>query len=491
MSERGSQRTVLSFVFSALYLLSMLVTARHAFQPQRVYQSSPPYHHLRHRFQQTIVDAMQHFTEQEENFPQQIENYNKDRRIQGNNVLLAKMVPLTALEQCGERLRQGNLVAFPTETVYGLGCDAMNPAAIIKVFEAKERPLTDPLICHVTDPQMAYSLWEVGTANSTASMSLQSRALQALCQKFWPGPFTLVAKAALHVPPLLMANTGFVACRSPQHPIAAALINAARVPIAAPSANKFGHVSPTRSQHVWDDLKYEDVWIVEEHENHHGMDGQRERNQHDCCDIGVESSVAKIEMLGLSSARDEGTTLVKGRITLLRQGAISVCDIQDCIEEAGLAGSFEVLERTKKATDESVSHVAPGQTIRHYSPNIQSFVLSHSLIQQSSSIDIDSGDKALLTKSVLIDFGAKLKAWELHSLAYRDLSAAGDSAEATRKVFDTLRWAEKVEGADRILFPEIVGSTNNGSRPDALTLALKDKLTRAASGVIIDSLENR
>jgi hypothetical protein len=116
--------------------------------------------------------------------------------------------------QCGERLRQGGLVAFPTETVYGLGCNALDPSAIIKVFEAKERPLTDPLITHVTENQVAFNLWAADINNS-----LEGKALQSLCKHFWPGPLTLVAKAAPEVPPTLMANTGFCACRSPQHPI--------------------------------------------------------------------------------------------------------------------------------------------------------------------------------------------------------------------------------------------------------------------------------
>ena len=169
----------------------------------------------------------------------------------------AKLVSLDSLEDCGARLRRGDLVAFPTETVYGLGCNALDPEAIIKVFQAKERPLTDPLITHVTNNEVAYNLWDA------ESSSLEGKVLRLLCEKFWPGPLTLVAKAAPHVPSILMANTGYVACRAPQHSISIALINAAEVPIAAPSANKFGHVSPTRANHVWDDLLHEDVWIVD------------------------------------------------------------------------------------------------------------------------------------------------------------------------------------------------------------------------------------
>ncbi|OEU09621.1 hypothetical protein FRACYDRAFT_194889 [Fragilariopsis cylindrus CCMP1102] len=392
----------------------------------------------------------------------------------------AKMIPLssTNLEKCGKRLRQGGLVAFPTETVYGLGCNALDEAAIIKVFEAKERPLTDPLITHVTDNQVAFQLWAADmttTSSSTtttadSSSSLEGRAIHALCDTFWPGPLTLVAKAAPNVPPILMANTGFVACRSPQHPISIALINAAKVPIAAPSANKFGHISPTRSHHVWDDLKNEDVWITSNDDDT------------SCCQVGVESSVAKIEMIAADNE--------KGRITLLRQGAVSLQDIQDCLTEAGLVDHFEVLALTKKATDETVANVAPGQTIRHYSPDIPSFILSKSLPTLNTTSDVE---REFLRKSVLIDFGGKLKTWEKLSLAYRDLSEKADSAEATRGVFETLRWAEQIRDANQILFSEIADDDDEvegrqACSLDALTLALKDRLTRAASGVIIDSL---
>ena len=393
----------------------------------------------------------------------------------------AKLVPSSELEKCGERLREGGLVSFPTETVYGLGCNALDSSAIVKVFEAKERPLTDPLITHVTENQVAFDLWAADTGKTP---SLEGKTLQALCERFWPGPLTLVAKAAPHVHPMLMANTGFCACRSPQHSISIALINYAKVPIAAPSANKFGHVSPTRSRHVWDDLQHEDVWIVEE-------ENQESNAETSCCQVGVESSVAKIEMI---------TDSEKGRITLLRQGAVSLRDIVECLEQAGLDNNFEVLAMTKKATDEKVANVAPGQTIRHYSPDIPSFILSHSLCLSAFSPPSSDVDKEFLSKSVLIDFGGRLGAWGKVSLAYRDLSEKADSAEATKGVFEALRWAEQLQGANHILFPEISDqveqpdSPNNknilasGISPDALTLALKDRLTRAASGVVIDSL---
>lgn len=406
----------------------------------------------KHRQRRTLI-SMTGVVHQDEN--DQVENLPK---------VSARLVPSTDLEACGERLRQGGLVAFPTETVYGLGCNALDTSAIIKVFEAKERPLTDPLISHVTDSQVAFDMWAAETD------SLEEKALRSLCDRFWPGPLTLVAKAAPEVPSILMANTGFCACRSPQYPISIALINAAKVPIAAPSANKFGHVSPTRSSHVWHDLQYEDVWIVEEEK-------EEESVKTSCCEVGVESSVAKIEMFDDSK---------KGQVTLLRQGAVSLQDIEECLEKAGLSEHFNVLALTKKATNETVANVAPGQTIRHYSPDVPSFILSSGLCKSASSSSPPSdSDKQFLSKSVLIDFGGKIEAWKDFALAYRDLSQTADSAEATKGVFETLRWAEKIQEADYILFPEICDE----SSADALTLALKDRLTRAASGTVIDCLE--
>lgn len=368
----------------------------------------------------------------------------------------AKLVSVNDIPACGARIREGELVSFPTETVYGLGCNALDPSAIMKVFQAKERPLTDPLISHVSDPQVAYALWKAD------ELSLEGKALRCLCAKFWPGPLTLVAKAAEHVPDLLMASTGFVACRVPQHPISIALIDAAQVPIAAPSANKFGHVSPTRAQHVWDDLKFENVWIVD----------TDPKETASICEVGVESTVAKIEL----------ETQTRGRITLLRQGAISVADIQECLDASGLAGSFTVVAQTKRATDETVANVAPGQTIRHYAPDIPSFMLSKASCEDTSEALPE--ELNILSKTVIIDFRGKLLKWKKTCIAYRELSEDGDSSQATKVLFDTLRWAERVRDAEQIIFPEICEDDNDG----ALVLALMDRLTRAASGVVIDSL---
>ncbi|KAG7358040.1 translation factor SUA5 [Nitzschia inconspicua] len=422
----------------------------------------------------------------------------------------ARIVHPSMVSECGERLRNGDLVAFPTETVYGLGCNALNEQAVLKVFHAKERPLTDPLISHVADPQTAYQLWHataIATAtsnsqttksssssslssSSSSSSSWEARAIHALTQRFWPGPLTLVAKAADHVPSIVMAGTGFCACRSPSHPLAIRLIQAAQVPIAAPSANKFGHVSPTTAQHVWDDLLYENVWILKDNEDpeESGPTIATTKTAETSCEIGVESSVAKIEMINSR----------RGQITLLRQGAVSVSEIAECLHTAGLTDdTFTVISNTKKATDETVSNVAPGQTIRHYSPNVPSYMISRSLFSfQNNNLDQQQVQSRLST-AVVIDFGGLLQEWQSYCLEYQDLSPTRHSGEATQRVFQVLRWAEQVDDATSIFFPEI--DTNEGdddddddttSTDDALTLALKDRLTRAASGVVLHSLDS-
>ena len=144
------------------------------------------------------------------------------------------------IARAAELIRQGRLVAFPTETVYGLGCDAANDRAVAAVFEAKGRPQFNPLIVHVRDRSEA----EIITTFNTHA--------RTLADEFWPGPLTLVLPRASNCNISLLATAGLdtVAVRAPAHPLAQALLAAAHVPIAAPSANRSGEVSPTRADHV-------------------------------------------------------------------------------------------------------------------------------------------------------------------------------------------------------------------------------------------------
>jgi L-threonylcarbamoyladenylate synthase len=161
-------------------------------------------------------------------------------------------------------LGEGRLVAFPTETVYGLGADAGNPVAVARIFEAKRRPADHPLIVHVTDLAMA-ERW-------ASAIPAQARALAAA---FWPGPLTLIVPRARHVSDVVTGGQPDIGLRAPAHPVARALLTEFGRGIAAPSANRFGHVSPTTARHVEDDLG-DAVDLI--------LDGG-------ACDIGIESTI--------------------------------------------------------------------------------------------------------------------------------------------------------------------------------------------------------
>jgi L-threonylcarbamoyladenylate synthase len=157
-----------------------------------------------------------------------------------------------AIAEAAAVIRAGGLVAFPTETVYGLGADATNPRAVARIYEAKQRALNDPLIVHVAGVKDLNDLRSVVDVKRLSR--LQVDRLKQLMLAFWPGPLTMVLPRGASIPPNVSAGLHTVAVRMPDHPVAQALIAQAGVPIAAPSANRFGHVSPTLAQHVLDDL---------------------------------------------------------------------------------------------------------------------------------------------------------------------------------------------------------------------------------------------
>ena len=219
------------------------------------------------------------------------------------------------ITRAGALIRAGELVAFPTETVYGLGANALDPAAVEKIYAAKGRPATSPLIVHVSSIEMARSLVR----------EWPERAEQ-LARIFWPGPLTLVLPKHPHVPDRVTAGLDTVGVRMPAHPIAQALIREAGVPIAAPSANRFTQLSPTSAQHVRDSLG-SDVAMV--------LDGGSSK-------VGIESTV-------LSLAGDEPV--------LLRPGIVTRDEIEAVIGPVQLLGA---------AADGP--HSSPGLHRRHYSP---------------------------------------------------------------------------------------------------------------------------
>ena len=217
------------------------------------------------------------------------------------------------------QLRAGGLVVFPTETVYGLGANALDARAVARVFAAKERPAFDPLIVHLADAS------GIGACAEPADADDPRVARLAAC--FWPGPLTIVLRKRAIIPGIVTAGLPTVGLRVPDHPVARALIRAAGVPVAAPSANRFGGLSPTRAVHVVAGLGSR-VDLV--------LDGGP-------CRVGVESTVI---------------LLAAGRAVLLRPGGLAVEAIEAEI------GPLEVPDEAAPGTAE----LAPGRAGAHYAP---------------------------------------------------------------------------------------------------------------------------
>jgi len=237
---------------------------------------------------------------------------------------------LAIIEHAAELIQKGRLVVFPTETVYGMGADALQPQAVEGIFAAKGRPFSNPLIVHIADRNVLQTL--VVNVPPVA---------HKLVEAFWPGPLTLILPAGPHVPRLITAGLPTVAIRMPRHPIALALIRAAGTPIAAPSANRFMHVSPTTAQHVLADLNGRVPLI---------LDGGP-------CEVGVESTVVD---------------LCSKRATILRPGGLSLEALRMVLPEVQLPQLHPIATHTSH--QQEPSQVSPGQMLTHYSPTVPTFL---------------------------------------------------------------------------------------------------------------------
>jgi len=347
-----------------------------------------------------------------------------------------------SMDLCAHALQASNLVAFPTETVYGLGANALDEKALEKIFFAKGRPKSDPLIVHISEIFQAESLTEM--------TSFQRHCFDILGKKFWPGPLTLIVKASKNIPKLITAGGDSIAIRIPSGKIALSLLKKVNFPIAAPSANRFGHVSPTKASHVYDDLgSFPDLYII---------------NQIEECDIGIESTVVKI------SENNE--------ISILRPGAISSLQLNNVLNENKVNIKVNLVKREVKIINEdqelSTNLDSPGQLLTHYSPNIESFIIKNNELKLNKNIPLFS--KNLLSKSVLIDFNSKNLKFKELSLCYLDLSDSGDSKEASKNLFHFLRKAEIIENAEFILLPDLNYENNENLS------AIFDRIYRATSG---------
>ena len=323
----------------------------------------------------------------------------------------------------------GGLVAFPTETVYGLGANALDADASGKIYEAKQRSPDDPCIVHIASLE---GLERVATVEVSQ--------IEALASKFWPGPLSLVVPKSEEVPGVVTAQRATVAVRIPDHPVALALIREAGVPIAAPSANTFMHTSPTNAQHVWDDLAGRIDLI---------LDGGPSR-------IGVESTV--LDMTGEVP-------------TLLRPGGASLEDLRSVL------GEVVVLDTGIEQNDTGGAK-SPGLLKKHYAPRAEVTVFDgprervlHAIRLRALAL-IKSGKTVgvLAADEDLPELGMLPGIW------VSTLGNQGDLDTIATKLFAALRELENHE-VDAIL-GRVYGSSGVG-------LAIQDRLIRAAGGVVV------
>jgi len=313
-------------------------------------------------------------------------------------------------------------VAFPTETVYGLGADALNPKAVAHIFEVKRRPHFDPLILHVVNPRQAFSLWK----------EMPDPKVRRLIEAFWPGPLTIVLPKSKIVPDIVTSGLPTVAVRMPANEFALNLIRALDHPIAAPSANLFGYTSPTRAQAVWEDLGTK-IGLV--------LDGGPAH-------VGLESTVLKIE---------------NGKAIVLRPGGVPVEKIRKFI-------TVVQIRKTKIKDFES-----PGLLKSHYAPRTLFVLMDRkipSFIEQLKAWRSRLKGKNVRWPKVGILFFQK-KADRGLCTASETLTSKGDLCEAAANLFQAIRTLDK-RGLD-LMVAESVPERGIG-------LAIADRLKKATAG---------
>ena len=329
------------------------------------------------------------------------------------------------IKKAAEIIKVGGLVAFPTETVYGLGGDGTNPNAAKKIYSAKGRPSDNPLIIHIAAPSDA------------EKYTYTCDTYYKLAERFMPGPITVVLKARENVPSDTRGGLSTVAVRCPSNPIAHRLIELAGVPIAAPSANLSGSPSPTDASHVIKDMQGRIDMII---------DGGR-------CDIGLESTIVKIE--------DDGS------MVLLRPGRITVDELA-CIAPISLADAV-----TDKLADGQVA-LSPGMKYRHYAPTSPLVLLDGELTDVVAYIKGESLNKT----AILCYTDDKDKvAEELPEADLFILGARDNINEQAHQLFAILREADGVN-YDKIYAPL--------PSKEGVGLALYNRMIRAAAHTVIN-----
>lgn len=343
----------------------------------------------------------------------------------------------SGLQAAVQALRRGELVAFPTETVYGLGADALKPDAVASIFVAKGRPQDNPLIVHVPDEEAVLPL-----VRSVPPV------FHHLASHFWPGPLTMILPKAPHVPPETTAGLDSVAIRVPNHPIAQALLRASGIPVAAPSANRSGRPSPTLAEHVLADLDGQVAVLLDG-----GPTG-----------VGVESTVLD---------------LTQEIPTVLRPGGVTLEQLRAAVGDVALDPRATALPGAGAQVAGPVR--SPGMKYRHYAPAAPTVLVEGRPPQVWERLkqlvcEIPAKKPGLL----LTDDGA---AWfGQHGMpagaVVCTLGPLNRPDEAARRIFAALRQLDAV-GVDRIFI--------EGVPTEGIGLAVMNRLRRAAGGQIVQA----
>lgn len=337
----------------------------------------------------------------------------------------SKIFTKTELNQAAKLLKEGQLVAFPTETVYGLGANALNEDAVRSIFTAKGRPADNPLIVHIAQRDRVKDL----TSDSL------SQAAQELMAKFWPGPLTLVLNKSEQVPEITTGGLDTVALRMPNHTLALQLIELAGLPLAAPSANLSGKPSPTLAEHVITDLAGKIAAIVDG-----GQTG-----------IGVESTV-----LDLSGAVP----------TLLRPGGITYEELSTEL------GTVEIDPAVKtKVHYESKEAISPGMKYRHYAPQAEVILVEG----EPDDIKVKIKELAAQESNVGIMVSSEYQDSYQQGLV-KVMGSRNNLTEISNNLFKLLRQFDDL-GVDKILI--------EGLPEEGLGLAIMNRLRKSAGYQII------
>ncbi|RCW60914.1 MULTISPECIES: L-threonylcarbamoyladenylate synthase [Halanaerobium] len=309
-----------------------------------------------------------------------------------------------AVIEAAELLKEGEIVALPTETVYGLAADALNPEAVKKIFKAKGRPQDNPLIVHIADQSQLEQL-------TAGKISTKARKLM---QRFWPGPLTIIFPKKEEVPETTSAGLETIAVRMPAHPLMLAVIESSGLTLAAPSANTSGFPSPTRAEHVYNDLKGKIPLI---------LDGG-------FCHFGVESTV--IDLSG-------------DQVRVLRPGGISREEISRFLEE-------EVILAAELKNDKVLS---PGMKYRHYAPEKKLYTFNFadriSVLNQALKRAENTRIAIITARESEIDTG-KLPDKNIKILRVFDHKAPEELAQ---KLFDLLRKMDADQSIEEIYIEEL------------------------------------